>query len=80
MKPGAVGRPEAAASPGAPPPPGPMLVHAPNIWGWRVERFGVTGGPGGGVHARDGGVSGGTCRMTVDGRGFVAGSFPRRPS
>ena len=66
---------------GRPPqPPGPMLVHAPNLWGWRVDRFGVTGGAGGGVHARDGGVSGGTCRMTVDGRGFVAGSFPRRPS
>ena len=64
MKPGAGGRPEAAASPGAPPPPGPMVVHAPNLWGWRVGRFAVTGGPGGGVHARDGG---GGCPAAIAG-------------
>ena len=43
-----------------------MLAHAPNIGSWRVEiQCHVTAG--GGAQARGGGVSGGTCRMVIDG-------------
>ena len=53
-----------------------MLAHAPNIGSWRVEIQGhVTAGGGG--QARGGGVSGGTCRMAINGSGIVAFCVPR---
>ena len=76
------GRPEAAVSPGAPPSPQAPCWSMPRTsgaGGWTGSES-LAGPVGACMPVTGGWVSGGTCRMTVDGRGFVAGSFPRRPS